>query len=156
VSRVFRINFFSFLYCPLIFFAQPHKYCLSVRIFPCHLSIIVWPSTMWSHISFTISIKSSLSSHPNSHLNIGCVAVKDDSPVFRRRGVWFETPLVRARTVVRGYFSSHSVVTRMRSSFSKVGLAKLFAHVYFLLDNSISFKFSTSMTALNKKCHLAW
>jgi hypothetical protein len=80
-------------------------------------------------------MKPSLKSHPNSNLNIGCVTIKDGSPEFSRSGVWSEIFLVRACTMVKGYFSSHSVVTRIRLSFSKVELAKLFAHVYFLLNN---------------------
>jgi hypothetical protein len=78
-----------------------------------------------------IYLSPSLRSHPNSNLNIGCVAIKDGSPEFRRSGVWSKISLVRACTVVKGYFPSHSVVTRTRSTFSKVGIAKLFAHVYF-------------------------
>jgi hypothetical protein len=93
----------------------------------------VLPTNMFVHISLTISIKPTLMSHPNSNLNIGCVAISDGSPKFSRRGVWSNTSLVRARTVVSGNFSSHSVVIRTRSNFSKVGLGKLFAHVYDLL-----------------------
>jgi hypothetical protein len=99
-------------------------------------------------------MKPSLRSHPNSNLNIGCVDVRDDSPEVSRRGVWSDISLVRAYTVVSGNFSSHSVVMRTRSSFSKVGLARLFVHVYFLPDIYNSFKFRLSITALNKKDHL--
>jgi hypothetical protein len=70
--------------------------------------------------------------------------------------VWSDTSLVRAWTVINGNFSSHYVVIRTLSSFSKVGLAKLFAHVYFLPDIYISFKFRPPITALNKKGHLSW
>jgi hypothetical protein len=87
----------------------------------------VLPTTVFVHISLTISMKPSLKSHPNSNLNIGCVAISNGSPELSRRGIWSETSLVRAHTMVSGIFSSHSVVTTTRSSFSKVGLAKLFA-----------------------------
>jgi hypothetical protein len=66
---------------------------------------------VFDHISLTISIKPSLNSHPNSNLNIGCVAISDGSPEFIKWGVWSDTSLVRARTVVSGNFSSHSMVT---------------------------------------------
>jgi hypothetical protein len=101
-------------------------------------------------------MKSSFRSHPNSNLNKDCVAIKDDSPEFNSRGVWSDTFLVRACTVVSGYFSSHSIVIRIQSSFLKAGVAKLFAHVYFLPDICISFKFKPSMMTLNKKNHLTW
>jgi hypothetical protein len=83
-SRVSRISFFS-LYCPLVCLTHPLKYWRNIRILPCHLSIGVLPTCVLVHISLNISMKPSLKSHPNSNLNIGCVAMRDDSPEFSRR-----------------------------------------------------------------------
>jgi hypothetical protein len=52
-------------------------------------------------------------------------------------------------------FSSHSVVIRTWSNFSKVGVDRLFAHVYFLSDICNSLRFRPSMTTLNRNNHLA-
>jgi hypothetical protein len=96
-----------------------------------------------------------LNSHPNSNLNKGCVLVDVGSPEFNRRGVWSYISLVDTQTMVKGIFSSHSVVIMIQSSVSNVGVAKLFAHMYFLLDIFNSLKFRPSITSLNKKGHLA-
>jgi hypothetical protein len=85
----------------------------------------------------------SLRSHHNSNLNIGCVTICDSSS---------DTSLVRARTMVKENSSSHYIVISIRYNFSKVGVAKLFTYVYFLLD--MLRRIRLSMTALNIKCHL--
>jgi hypothetical protein len=81
----------------------------------------------------------------------GCVHVDDVSLEFSSRGLSLDKPLVRACTVVKEHFSSHSIVTKIRSNFSKVGTAMLFVHVNFLLNISISFRLRPSITALNRK-----
>jgi hypothetical protein len=86
-SKVSSIFFFSFLYCPLVFFAQPLKYWHSLRILPCHLSLGVLPTKVFVHISLTSFIKPSLKSHPNLNLNIACIAIRTDSSEFNKRGV---------------------------------------------------------------------
>jgi hypothetical protein len=55
--------------------------------------------------------------------------------------------------MVKGYFSSHSVVTSTQSNFSKVGVERLFAHVYFLPDITSSLKFKPSIMALKRNGH---
>jgi hypothetical protein len=47
-----------------------------------------------------------------------------------------------------------TIVIRIWSSFSKVGVANLFAHMYILSDFYSSFRFKPSIMVLNKKCHL--
>jgi hypothetical protein len=54
-----------------------------------------------------------------------------------------------------GYFSSQSVLTKIRSNFSYVGVCKLFAHIYCLQDSSNSLKSKLFITALNKNGHLS-
>jgi hypothetical protein len=93
--------------------------------------------------------------HPNSNLNIGCVCVFTCSPVFNNKGVWSDISLVNSLTVDKENFSSHSVVIRIQSNFSKVGDDKLFAHVNLCLDISSSLRFNPSITALKRKDHLA-
>jgi hypothetical protein len=63
-------------------------------------------------------------------------------------------PYLELEPWLKGNFSSHSVVIRIQSNFSKVGVAKLLAHVYFLLDICSSLKFRPSMTALHRNDHL--
>jgi hypothetical protein len=53
------------------------------------------------------------------------------------------------------YFSSHSVLIKIQSSFPYVGVGKLFAHVYCLLDSSSSLKSRLLITVLNKNGHLS-
>jgi hypothetical protein len=95
-------------------------------------------------------MKLSHMNHPSSNLNIGCVFVFG-SPVFNKRGVWSDMSLVKALTVDKGNISSHSVLTRIQSNFSKVGEVKLFAHVYLRPVISSSLRSKPSITALNKK-----
>jgi hypothetical protein len=52
-------------------------------------------------------------------------------------------------------FSSHYVVINILSNFSKVDVAKLFAHVYFLPDICSSLRLRPSMATLNRNGHLA-
>jgi hypothetical protein len=114
----------------------------------------LFPSEWLDQIPLIISMKPSLSSHPHLNLNKGSRLLVLVSPEFNKSGVWSEITLGKARTVVSGYFSSHSVVTNTRSNFSKIRDDRLLAQVYFLLDISSSYIFNPSITALNRKGHL--
>jgi hypothetical protein len=69
--------------------------------------------------------------------------------------VWSEIPLGSAITVTCENLTSHSVLTRILSSFSKVGVCKLLAQVNLWSDSSSSLKFKLFMTTLNREGHLS-
>jgi hypothetical protein len=63
--------------------------------------------------------------------------------------------LGRVFTVTIGYFNSHSIITKIWSSFSKDGVCKLFVHMNCLSDSSNSLKSKLFITILNKNDHLS-
>jgi hypothetical protein len=62
----------------------------------------------------------------------------DGALVSSNKGVWLEIPLASVSTVTLGNFSSHSIVAKILSSFSYVGVCKLVAQVYCLSDSCYS------------------
>jgi hypothetical protein len=106
----------------------PLRYWRNFRIFACHLSIGVLPSISVDYLCFTIFEKPSRKSHPNSNLNIGgfdCIVL---SLEFSNNEVWSDISLDMAITIVVGYFSSHSILTKILSNFSKVEVCRELAH----------------------------
>jgi hypothetical protein len=71
-------------------------------------------------------------------------------PDLSKRGVGSDIPLGKAWTIDKENFSSHSVVNKIRSSFSNVGTVMLFAQVYFLPDILSSLRLRPSIIALNQ------
>jgi hypothetical protein len=127
-SSLFMISFFSFLYNPFVFFAHPRRYLLKYLILFCQISIEVDPFVSCCHTSLTFSWRPSLNSHASLNLNplaFGC----DGVPVSSKSGAWSEIPLESALTITCGYLSSHSTLTKILSSFSKVGVCRLLAQV---------------------------
>jgi hypothetical protein len=64
-------------------------------------------------------------------------------------------PLGSALTVTCGNITFQSVLTRILSSFSKVGVYKLLVQVNYRPDSSSSLKFKLFMTTLNREGHLS-
>jgi hypothetical protein len=116
-SNLLMISFFSFLYALFIFFAHPLIYLHNVLILFYHISIEVEPFVSRCHTSVTFSWKPSLNNHASSNLKVhvfGC----DGNLVSNNSEVWSEIPLGSVRTITFGNLSSHSVLTRILSSFS--------------------------------------
>jgi hypothetical protein len=96
----------------------------------------------------------SLNSYPNSNLNKGCVLVDVCSPEFSKREVWSDISLVNTRTEVKGNFSSHSMVIRIRLSLSNVirYLDKRYALCFvIILSSSIMIHILETMRGRAKK-----
>jgi hypothetical protein len=87
MSSLSSNSFFSFLFVPLTFFAHPLICYLNLLIFDCHCFILSSSSATLSHISFTISPKSSCSSKPNSNLNRCWLPSDVKRPISRSKGV---------------------------------------------------------------------
>jgi hypothetical protein len=122
------ISFFSFLYNPFVFFAHPQRYLLKALILFCQISIEVDPFVSRCHTSLTFSWKPSINIYASSNLNplaFGC----DDVPISSKNGAWSEIPLESALTITCGYLSSHSTLSKILSSFSKVGVRRLLTQV---------------------------
>jgi hypothetical protein len=106
-----------------------------------------------SHISLTMSIKPSCSSQSNSNLNKDWLPFGDAQPLSKSKGVWSDISLDNAITFASGNFCSHSVDTKILSSFSNVGLGIEFAQMNLLPDISSSRRLSPSITLLKRKGH---
>jgi hypothetical protein len=153
-SNLSRIACFSFLLWPPTFLAQPLRNWRILLTRACHLSRGLLPPLSFSQTSVTISVKPSLNNHPSSNLNSCCREVLPPTLVSNKRGVWSERSLLHGTVVARGKCSSQSVDIRIRSNFSKVGLARAFAQVNCRPVISSSRRFRPSMTALNRNGHL--
>jgi hypothetical protein len=132
----------------------PLRYLCKDLILFCEISIDVFPLDSRCHTSITFSWKPSFNNHASSNLKpfaFGC----DGVPVSSNSGVWSEMPLGSALTVTCGNLTSQFVLTRILSSFSKVGICKLLTQVNCRTDSSSSLKFKLIITALNREGHLS-
>jgi hypothetical protein len=143
---------FSFLRISETWPAYPERCLCIARILLFHLNMGVLPETGISQTFLIISWKPSWYSYPSSNLK-GRLHTGLGVPVVKRMGAWSDNFTIRssARTDTIGYLSSQSVSINMRSSFSYVGIGKLFVHVNYWTIIETSLKSKLSMTALNKK-----
>jgi hypothetical protein len=131
---------FLFLRTPVTWRAQPLRWLRKARILIFHLCI------------GDVAENPSLCNHPSSNLNLrlpGGLGV----PVVKSIGAWSENPSIRsrARTDTIGNLDSQLASISTLSSFSKVGLGRLFAQVNCLPIIVTSLRSKLSITALNRK-----